>query len=253
MKKRFFVLTLCALLVFCFTACKKEGAKTPSVVPEPTPAPAPSPEVFDCEAVYGDVLYDFYEIISNPEAVEDFDYGIRGVYEAAEALGDDALDTIRYVFRDINRDGREELLIGCFITPDFAHVKNELYAAYTYDGNAPQLLFEGRSRNSYSLTDSDTFYYYGSNGAIYSIFGEYELSESGELSCKDFYFTYEKDNNWENIGLYHNTIDEWDPKVSEELDMSMEEFWKIDEALAARTAKVSDALPFSTLGDDTKR
>ncbi len=242
--KKILALCLCALLIFSLAACKGEPTDTGN-----NESDAP---LLDCEKVYGNVIEEFHELIINPDAETEFEYGTRGVYDAAVALGEEAADSIGYVFHDINKDGKEELLIGCFETPEFAHVKNELYAAYTYDGNSTKLLFEGRSRNSYSLTNSDTVYYYGSNGAIYSIFGEYELSESGELSCKDFYFTYEKDKDWEDIGLYHNTSDEWDPKVSEELNISMDEFWEIDEALAARTIKIENALPFSTLGDDAK-
>ena len=70
------------------------------------------------------------------------------------------------------------------------------------------------------------------------MFGEYVLSAEGKLESKDYYFTYEKDEDFTEIGFYHNTAGDWDPKVSEELDVSEDEFWAISDALARNTAEM---------------
>jgi hypothetical protein len=158
------------------------------------------------------------------------------------------MDTIGYVFRDINADTIPELLIGSFDKTDDAYTKNEIYAAYTHNGKSPVLLFSGWARNSYALTDENTLYHHGSGGAAYSIFGEYRISEAGGFQCINAYFTYPKDDEMTEIGFYRNTSGIMDPAEAEEWAVSADEFWAAGDAIAAKTAKLS-ATPFSAYAE----
>lgn len=218
--KKLWILALCIALL-CFGGCTKEAAANP-------------------EDLYGDVLTNFYDIIAHPDGERIFKEGEFGVFEAAQAIGDDALNTIGYVFTDLNGDGTDELLVGVFDKAEGAHAKNELYAAYTHDGQQPVLLFEGRSRNAYSLMDGDSFYYYGSGGAMYSIFGEAVLNDEQTLEWVDYYFTYETDETMTEIGFFHNNSGEWDPHVSERLDTDADAFFVLQDGYAQRTVELDD-------------
>jgi hypothetical protein len=187
---------------------------------------------------YYALLEGFCELIEKQDDTVELQEGELGIYEAAQGIGDEAINKMGYVMTDMNDDGLVELLVGVFDKDVSAQTKNEIYAAYTHNGEQPVLLFEGRNRNAYSLLDGGTFFYSGSGGAAYAMFGEYALSAEGELVCKDYYFTYEKDANFTEIGFYHNTDGEWDPKVSEELDVSEDAFWEIWNALARNTAEI---------------
>ncbi len=219
---------LAAVLMLCLTGCAEGAAAIP-------------------DDLYGDVLANFYDIIAHPEERTEFAEGEFGVFEAANALGADALDAIGYVLTDLNGDGTDELLVGVFDKPEGAHVKNELYAAYTYDGQQPVLLFEGSARSAYSLMEGGSFYYYGSGGAMYSIFGEAVLNDNSALEWVDYYFTYETDETRTEIGFFHNNSGVWDPAEAERLDIDGDAFWALQEAYAKRTAELADT-KFAQLG-----
>ena len=68
-------------------------------------------------------------------------------------------------------------------------VNNEIYAAFSHDGEDLIPLFEKQKRNTFALTDTGTFYFYGSDGADFHIIAEYRLTAEEGLVCKDFYFT----------------------------------------------------------------
>ena len=82
-------------------------------------------EKVDYTAKYSDVLAEMYYLIIDVEANENLDDGFVGVFEAARALGDAALEEIGYLLYDINGDDIPELLIGCFNKADGA------YGSYT--------------------------------------------------------------------------------------------------------------------------
>ena len=218
--KKLWILALC-LALLCFGGCDKETAADPM-------------------DLYGDVLANFYDIIAHPDGERMFADGEFGVFEATQALGDAALDTIGYVFIDLNGDGTDELLVGVFDTMEGAFVNNELYAGYTLVGDAPVLLFEGRARNAYSLMEGGSFYYYGSGGAMYSIFGEAVLNDNSALEWVDYYFTYETDETMTEIGFFHNNSGEWDPHVSEQLDTDVDAFFAMQDVYAQRTVELDD-------------
>ena len=231
MKKRVLAFLLCIAAVSILPACNDQKDNE---------------EPFDCKTAYDNTLDDLYKLISSPASEEMIYDGMYGVYEAAQALGDAAADTIGYVYNDMDKDGREELLIGNFEGTGSPDVKNEIYAAFTHDGDTLEPLFEKQKRNTFALTDTGTFYFHGSDGDKYHIVAEYELTEEGMI-CKNFYFTYPIDGDDNNMGYYHNTTGIWNSEGSEKIDMTFEEFETIRKDLAARTVPV-DAAKLSDVG-----
>jgi hypothetical protein len=195
---------------------------------------------------YKDTLVDMQEFLSTPKAEEDIADGMYGVYEAIQALGDAAADTVGYAYTDLNEDGQKELLIGNFTGTGAPDVKNEIYGAYTYHMGIREPLFEKQKRNTYALTDTGTLYFYGSDGVAFHIVAEYQMTEEG-IVCIDFYFSYPKYGDINNLEYFHNTTGEWDPKVSEKVDMTYEQFEEIRKNLAARTVSI-DAELLSEIG-----
>ena len=231
MKKRVLAILLCIAAVSILPACNDQKDNE---------------EPFDCKTAYDNTLEDLYKLISSPASEEMIYDGMYGVYEAAQALGDAAADTIGYVYSDMDKDGKEELLIGNFEGTGSPDVKNEIYAAFSHDGDTLEPLFEKQKRNTYALTDTGTLYFHGSDGVKYHIVAEYEMTEEG-IVCKDFYFTYPIDGDGSNMGYFHNTTGVWDSEGSEQIDMTFEELEAIRKDLAARTVPV-DAAKLSDVG-----
>ena len=230
MKRRALIIILCIAAVCILSACNK------------TEGPAPEkPEV-----AYKDTLADMQGILSSQESAENIFDGMYGVYEAILALGDAAADTVGYAYTDLNEDGQKELLIGNFTGTGAPDVKNEIYGAYTYHMGIREPLFEKQKRNTYALTDTGTLYFYGSDEVAFHIVAEYQMTEEG-IVCIDFYFSYPKYGDINNLEYFHNTTGEWDPKVSEKVDMTYEQFEEIRKNLAARTVSI-DAELLSEIG-----
>jgi hypothetical protein len=79
------------------------------------------------------------------------------------------------------------------------------------------------------------------------MFGTATLSKDGTaLQWNDYYFTYEKDEKFEEIGCYHNTIGEADKGVSEELNITMDDFWDIESQILGKGQRIQ-LTPFSEL------
>ena len=223
MKKIGLLILLSAFVCLC--ACSTSKGKTPE---------------FECEEAYRPILEDFRKVISALEKPEFFYDGLNSVYEAAIEFEDAAEDTIGFVFRDINADGKEELFVGCFDTEGSNGVNNEIYAAFSDDGDSLTPLFEKQKRNTFALTDTGTFYFYGSDGSKFHIIAEYELTMDEGLVCKDFYFTYPKNQDKDEFGYYHNTSGLWDPACSQELDMTPDAFDEIRKNFEKRTVSLDD-------------
>ena len=171
------------------------------------------------DEVYNELLERFYVLASDPgsdmDTVEDGEYG---VLEAARGLGDDALNGIGYLIKDLSDDGVPELVVG-----SLREYGGEVYALYTLVGSEsePELVLEGWSKNSYIYVNayvggSSCFYNRGSNSTVESSQGVFTLSRSGrELNWRRFYFTCAEDGNLDNVTLYTNTTGSWDPEESE--------------------------------------
>ena len=203
--------------------------------------------VFKCEEAYKPKIEEYYKVIASPESTDMIYDGLNAVHQAALEFGDEAPDKFGYMFKDVNKDGKEELFIGCFDAEDSAAVNNDIYAAFTHDGEMLIPLFEKQKRNTYALTDTGTFYFHGSDGVAYHIVAEYEMTEEG-IVCKDFYFSYPKFGDINELEYFHNTTGEWDPDASEKVDMTFEQLEEIRKDLAARTIPI-DAESFSGVGE----
>ncbi|MBO7319057.1 MAG: hypothetical protein J6V06_03440 [Clostridia bacterium] len=200
-------------------------------------------ESVDYNDVYSDILADFTSLFDNTDA----DYeGTTGVIEIINMRGrNEALDCIGYTIRDLNGDKIPEFIVG-FI--DDAGKGSEILALYTYKDNSPVFVLESTTRSAYFLMNDGNLFYQGSAGAMYSIFASYALSEKAELVCNDYWFTYEKDKTSYEIGYYHNTTGDFDKAVSEELNISEDEFFKKQSDLISEKA-VIELTPFSTLAE----
>lgn len=235
--KRAFFGVCCMVCTMLVLGCgaEKETAQLPAV---------DGAEEVDGTKIYEDILDDFYTLIANGSAdAEDLE-GSEGVLEAVQAMeGENALARIGYSIKDISGDGIPELLVGA-MTDD--HSGKEIYTVYTCQNDTPSCTFSGWGRSGYTSMGEGRFLYQGSGGAMYSIFGTYTISPDGtSLLCEDYYFTYEKDADFSEIGFYHNTSGQWEKAVSEELDLSQEEFWNIQESLQKQTETI-EMIPFSS-------
>ena len=188
----------------------------------------------DYTLLYGDTLNSIYRFILNEENEEDMTH----IREAALALGDEAVNKIGYRFSDLTGDDIPELIIGLSDKPESAYTKNEIYAVYTLKDNIPVLALEGRSRSAYSLTENNGFFYHGSNGAAYSIFGEYHLSDNAALVCDNYYFTYPDAENPAEMEIFYNTTGKWDKETSDKTDMNLDEFLAKEEKMAQKTINI---------------
>jgi len=178
---------------------------------------------------YQAILDSNYELIMGGADSYEYRDGTSGIGEVIMNTDEIAANNIGYTFLDVNHDGVAELIIGSISEEKKGkYYGQNIYSAYTYQ-DIPHLLIEGWSRNRCFLLEDGTFYTEGSGGAMYRILENYVLDVNAtQLSCKDYYFTKEKDESFEEIGYYHNTTGEWEPAVSEELEEDV--FWgKYDE------------------------
>ena len=242
MKKRLliFLLLLCVML----SACGKTIVNKPDNAGD-----KPDTETkVDYALKYEDVLEKIYETAANASDTDEPEKGCVGIWEAALASENDALSQIGYVLKDINGDNIPELLIGAFNKEEYAYTSNELYAVYTIKNGDPVLVLEGRSRSSYSLKEDGSLFYQGSNGAAYSIIGTYHISKDNEVVCDDYYFTYPDDNDPSIIEIYHNNTGIYVRDDSEKLDITLDDFWTLQEDAAKGTVKLT-ATPFAKLDE----
>ncbi|MBR6790649.1 MAG: hypothetical protein IKM31_07265 [Oscillospiraceae bacterium] len=222
-----------------------QAGTEPSSDPVSDPVPEPVPEqpetVYD-EAVYKEILDELW-LLTGGYIEPEFE-GAMGVWETAQALGDDAFEGIGYTLKDVSGDGSPELLVGA-VDGGEASSGSMLYAVYTLTEEGPYCALSGWYRNAYYLTDNG-FFFSGSSGAAYTIFGRYILSGDGRIPiCTDYYFTKEKDETFEEIGFYHNTTGHWDPDASEEF--GEEAFWAEHDRMAEEI-RSAGLTPFAEYG-----
>lgn len=242
MKKRLLIFSL--LLCVLLSACGKTNVTKPDNAGDKTDTETK----VDYALKYEDVLAKTYEFIKNIDSKVSPDDGMAGIWDAALALEDEALNEIGYTFKDLNGDDVSELLIGSFNNADDAFVNNEIYMIYTLKNDTPEFLLEGMSRNMYSLKDDGSLFNMGSNGAAYSIIGTYHISKDNEVVCDDYYFTYPDDNDPSIIEIYHNNTGIYVRDDSEKLDITLDDFWTLQEDAAKGTVKLT-ATPFAKLDE----
>lgn len=192
-------------------------------------------EKLDYEEIYAPMLECYYREMTTAKPQQDWPDGFTGIEEAWMALDTETLlQSIGYAIQDVNGDGIPELMI-CEIQPgeDGAAQGRFLYAMYTCVDGKPMITFDGWSRKSYRLLPDGTIFMRGSGGAAYSILGLYQLrADNTGLDCIDYYFTWEKDESLQEYAVYHNTTEDYDKALSQELDIPVEELWQMDEAFS---------------------
>lgn len=141
---------------------------------------------------------------------------------------DQILSNLGYIIEDFSGDGIDDLVIV-----DAYDSKEQKYESilgfYTLKDEKPYFVFEGSARNSYEFMDNGHFYNLGSGGAAYSCCGEAYVSLDGrELLWKDFYFTNETDDTYENYGVFWNDTGIWEADESELLGDAddFDKYWK---------------------------
>lgn len=245
MKKKICAVLAILMLLVSMTGCKGGATEPETALPAgENPAENTGENSADYDSIYKSVLEEYYYMIKYANNQSEYKDGFMGVVEAAQAFEEEALSEIGYLISDINGDGVKELLIGISDETEGVYVKNDLYAIYTVRNNSPKLVAEGRSRNWYSLIDGGKLFNFGSNGAAYRIFGEYSLGNEADLIPIDFYFSYDKDGSYTNIGFFHNTTAIYEMAQAEELHIEQDEFEALEDALAKRTVKL-DFTPFA--------
>ncbi len=264
MKRKLFLIGLLIAALALAGCGAADGGSEPAVDPaqqgpvEPAPdmgKPAAPGEV-GYEDAYREVLDEFYTLIGadeNAEALLELGGG-AGVLEAVRYLDDgSALDRVGYAIEDLSGDGIPELVIGAVMeTEGDTGTGSDIYAVYACPDGTAQCTFEGWARNRFFSMADGGFFNLGSAGAAYTIFGAYDLSPDGtELVCRDYYFTYEKDENFSEIGFYHNTDAVWDPAASEELIISEDDFWALEEDLESQVRPMTFT-PFSAYQPDVQ-
>lgn len=213
-------------------------------------ASAGTEDAADYEALYKPVIDEFFRLASG-------DYDENNIPEGGTALlegngwnkNNAMLWDAGYMIRDLSGDGVPELLIGSTAGEEYDVVAGTMiYALFTVADGQVQLTLEGAYRNAYCILEDGSIFNQGSGGAAYHIFGLYDLSADGTaLTCRDYWFTHEKDGNFEDIRCWHNTVGEMNPAVSEELAMTLDEFFAKEEELAMQR-KVLDLTTFAEYG-----
>lgn len=188
-------------------------------------------EAQDYEAVYAPVLASVADLLSCETPDDHIEGpGETGVREnRIGTAAEDALWKVGYAIRDLSGDGIPELIIAQVDSQEgtLSHGK-EILAVYSCMQSSPHLLLEGWARNRYYLLSDGSFLNQGSGGAAYSCLGLFRLDTAGtELSCLDFFFTWEED---DQIVTYHNTDGTWE--VPHEGNEQVElDFWRMNEIL----------------------
>ena len=167
--------------------------------------------------------------------------GAVGIMETVNALGREAaLQGTGFSIEDITGDGVPELLVG-----SMPGSGESVYAVYTIRNGTPAAVLDGWARNGYYALGGGRFYYHGSGGAAYSAFGTCHLSYDGSrIEWEDFYFSDIKDSSAGTIGYFHNTTGIWKKAEAEELFISRDRFFEMDETLRTGIRAIGK-VPFS--------
>ena len=241
MKNKVILIGIITIIALSICGCGSDEKENEMEVSTEITEPQIEPESDD--NLYCEILDSNYELIMGGADAYEYRDGTSGIGEVIMNSDEIAADTIGYTFLDVNHDGVAELIIGSIDEEkEGKYYGQNIYSAYTYK-DIPHLLLEGWSRNRCFLLEDGTFYTEGSGGAMYSVLENCVLdSNETELAYKDFYFTQEKDESYEEIGFYHNTTGEMDVSVSEEL--GEDAFWNKSAEYSNRITTL-EFVPFS--------
>ena len=194
----------------------EQGDKKPVGTKDPEQT---SEQTTDPDLAYSELVERFCTLVSDPFGQDSDKPGEMGVLETARAAGDNAVYEMGYLIEDLSGDGIPELAVG--------GLNGMTNALYTLVDGKPELVFEGRYRNSYVYMGDGNFYYYGSNSASESAKGVFYLTKNGTgLECESFLFT--SLNSDGDLEVYRNETGSLDPAESEKSDMTAEDFRAMD-------------------------
>lgn len=201
--------------------------------------------------IYSPLLDEYHKIVSNYS--EDFaqDYEVDddkiGVFEYLWTNSSDNPVLFGYCLEDFNKDGVLELVISTPKKQENGEYKSEdILALYTISDDEVKPVIIGSSRDSHCYLGDGKFYNLRSLGGLYYANGVYKLSKDAQkMEYIDFYFSDEKELSSGIITYYHNNTGVMDKSVSEELNISEDEFWKIDE----KFLKQAKPLKFTLFSD----
>lgn len=174
---------------------------------EPTTAPVSTePSVTDhpaaaagFDAVYSDIC----RLLDTGSWDLEYTYANVGMMEVVNNLStkEERYERITYALEDINNDGILEMIVLD------AMGNTRILAIFTLQNNQPVMTHEGTYRaRLYRLSDG-ALYSEGSGGAAYSIFEAY-----GQR-----WFTYPKDEEYQQIGFYYAADGSYDPTQAQEI------------------------------------
>ena len=156
---------------------------------------------------------------------------------------DETLDYLGYAIEDINQDGNLELIIGSVSHDDNPFDGKDIYALYTVLDDKAEWILGSTERNRFYILEDGRIYNEGSNGAAYSVFDVSHL-EDNKLVVEDYYFTYDTEEDPTIINFYHNTSGQWDPSVSEQMDVTNDEFFALMNSFE-KEIRINDLTPLS--------
>ncbi len=182
----------------------------------------------DYETIYKPVLDENRDLIINGyDESKYYEYPSTGITEnVMNREKSDLLNNIGYVIMDINGDLVPELMIGENMASIYEGPEDEsqIYCAYTYKDGKIVNFIDGWARNSFKWMGNGNFLYFGSGGAMSSMFGQCHLNPGEtELVWDDYYYNTASESG--EISFYHNNSGLIDDASSEKLDVSEEEFW----------------------------
>lgn len=231
--KRYIAIFLSIMVLATMTACGEQPAANSSPSgEESSPVSATDQQIpeqgdkkpvgtKDPDLAYSELVERFCTLVSDPFGQDSDKPGEMGVLETARAAGDNAVYEMGYLIEDLSGDGIPELAVG--------GLNGMTNALYTLVDGKPELVFEGRYRNSYVYMGDGYFYYYGSNSASESAKGVFYLTKNGTgLECESFLFT--SLNSDGDLEVYRNETGSLDPAESEKSDMTAEDFRALDPA-----------------------
>ena len=243
------IVTLAAILLLLLSGCASDSpAQSPSQPIEVSP-PAQqieAPELNEPQkdnpepdylAVFVPVLDETCDILYNGYGEEEeYQYASTGIIEMT--MWDDSailLHGVGYSIADISGDGIPELLIGMISGDSSNDDTGLILGGYALKDGEIVTFLEGWARNRYQWMGNGRFLSSGSSGAASSAFGIFRIAVDGmELLCEDFYYTAPLDEDYADIGYYHNSSGSWDSEDGEALNISDADFWYIMDGFEAQ-------------------
>lgn len=245
MKKMIAAPLLLAMSLVLF-GCGDKGAKTTAAAkapPSAAPATAKAPAY---EAAYSKILDGAYEYVTTGSESKMVSDGMGGVIEVYNMHGaQEAKNLLGYSLLDVTGDNVPELLVG-FINSKMGsgYYGNEIYAVYSMVDGKPQRLLEGWGRTSINLLPEEKFFYRSSGGAADYVYAKLRFASDGTSNFD--YYCFTQGNGDGSVRIYRNRTGSNDPKTSQELKQTLDEFFE-SEAFADDSAHVQ-AVEFIPLG-----